>query len=90
MMILNYIASTVIFLTPWQIVTGHHPITPKNYKPKERVLLITGLDYWTGLLDWTTGLDYWIHIFLVITYVVVTLIKRTLAFSVATELAAHH
>jgi len=20
---------------------------------------ITGLDYWTGLLDWTTGLDYW-------------------------------
>jgi len=18
-----------------------------------------GLDYWTGLLDWTTGLDYW-------------------------------
>ena len=19
----------------------------------------TGLDYWTGLLDWTTGLDYW-------------------------------
>ena len=22
---------------------------------------ITGLDYWTGLLDWTTGLDYWTH-----------------------------
>jgi len=21
--------------------------------------LFTGLDYWTGLLDWTTGLDYW-------------------------------
>ena len=21
--------------------------------------LTTGLDYWTGLLDWTTGLDYW-------------------------------
>ena len=20
---------------------------------------IAGLDYWTGLLDWTTGLDYW-------------------------------
>ena len=20
----------------------------------------SGLDYWTGLLDWTTGLDYWI------------------------------
>ena len=19
----------------------------------------TGLDYWTGLLDWITGLDYW-------------------------------
>ena len=19
----------------------------------------TGLDYWTGLLDWTTGLEYW-------------------------------
>ena len=19
----------------------------------------TGLDYWTGLLDWTTGPDYW-------------------------------
>ena len=68
MMILNYVASTVIFLTPWQIVTGHHPITPKNYKPKERVLLITGLGYWTGILDWTTGLEHWIglldsHIF---------------------------
>ena len=24
-----------------------------------RVGTITGLDYWTGLLDWTTGLDYW-------------------------------
>ena len=23
------------------------------------VSLVTGLDYWTGLLDWTTGLDYW-------------------------------
>jgi len=23
------------------------------------VSTITGLDYWTGLLDWTTGLDYW-------------------------------
>ena len=21
--------------------------------------LITGLDYWTGLLDWVTGLGYW-------------------------------
>ena len=21
--------------------------------------LFSGLDYWTGLLDWTTGLDYW-------------------------------
>ena len=21
--------------------------------------LFNGLDYWTGLLDWTTGLDYW-------------------------------
>ena len=26
-----------------------------------RVSLFTGLDYWTGLLDWTTGLDYWTH-----------------------------
>ena len=24
-----------------------------------RVYEFTGLDYWTGLLDWTTGLDYW-------------------------------
>ena len=24
-----------------------------------RVFVFTGLDYWTGLLDWTTGLDYW-------------------------------
>ena len=24
-----------------------------------RLFVITGLDYWTGLLDWTTGLDYW-------------------------------
>ena len=24
-----------------------------------RATVITGLDYWTGLLDWTTGLDYW-------------------------------
>ena len=23
----------------------------------------TGLDYWTGLLDWTTRLDYWTHPF---------------------------
>jgi len=23
------------------------------------VSTIAGLDYWTGLLDWTTGLDYW-------------------------------
>ena len=23
------------------------------------VFVFTGLDYWTGLLDWTTGLDYW-------------------------------
>ena len=23
--------------------------------------LFSGLDYWTGLLDWTTGLDYWTH-----------------------------
>ena len=23
------------------------------------VYLFTGLDYWTGILDWTTGLDYW-------------------------------
>ena len=23
--------------------------------------LFTGLDYWTGLLHWTTGLDYWTH-----------------------------
>ena len=25
----------------------------------QRVYPFTGLDYWTGLLDWTTGLDYW-------------------------------
>ena len=24
-----------------------------------RLLLFTGLDYWTGILDWTTGLEYW-------------------------------
>ena len=23
------------------------------------VYLFTGLDYWTGILDWNTGLDYW-------------------------------
>ena len=23
--------------------------------------LFSGLDNWTGLLDWTTGLDYWTH-----------------------------
>ena len=26
-----------------------------------RPSLFSGLDYWTGLLDWTTGLDYWTH-----------------------------
>jgi len=25
----------------------------------QRVGTITRLDYWTGLLDWTTGVDYW-------------------------------
>ena len=34
----------------------------------------TGLEYWTGLLDWNTGLDYWTDIFLVFTHVVVSLI----------------
>ena len=29
-----------------------------------RVSVIAGLDYWTGLLDWTTGLDYWTDIIL--------------------------
>ena len=24
----------------------------------ERVFVFTGLDYWTGLLDWTTGLTF--------------------------------
>ena len=31
-------------------------------KPESEFLrpsLFSGLDYWTGLLDWTTGLDYW-------------------------------
>ena len=26
--------------------------------PTDRVLLITGLDYWTGTLDWIIGLAY--------------------------------
>ena len=31
--------------------------SPLNDRPS----LFSGLDYWTGLLDWTTGLDYWTH-----------------------------
>ena len=23
----------------------------------------TGLEYWTGILDWNTGLDYWTELF---------------------------
>ena len=30
-----------------------------NFKGTGGVSLFTGLDYWTGLLDWNTGLDYW-------------------------------
>ena len=31
--------------------------------PYVGVSLFTGVDYWTGLLDWTTGLDYWTDLF---------------------------
>ena len=37
----------------------------------ERVYPFTGLDYWTGILDWTTGLEYWTGIFLVFAHSVV-------------------
>ena len=30
-----------------------------QFRSSIRQCLFTGLDYWTGLLDWTTGLDYW-------------------------------
>jgi len=49
----------------------------------------TGLDYWTGLLDWTTGLDYWTDIFLVFTHVVVGLIDSCWL-QAFREHAAHH
>ena len=29
-------------------------------------LYCPGLDYWTGLLDWTTGLDYWTDLLLLL------------------------
>jgi len=29
------------------------------HPPQEWVSGFTRLDYWTGLLDWTTGLYYW-------------------------------
>ncbi len=42
------------------------PCCPKRSKenhfhlaPCCRRLLISGLDQWTGPVDWTTGLDYW-------------------------------
>ena len=28
-----------------------------------RVSQLTGLDHWTGLLDWNTGLEYWTETF---------------------------
>ena len=37
-------------------------LLPLVQKLKEvRQCLFTGLDCWTGLLDWTIGLDYWTH-----------------------------
>ena len=32
--------------------------TSNWHGPKFWVSLFTGLDYWTGLLDWTTGLTF--------------------------------
>ena len=28
------------------------------------LLLFTGLDYWTRILDWTTGLSYFLSVFI--------------------------
>ena len=33
-------------------------------RQREGVSVIARLNYWTGLLDWTTGLDYWTAIVL--------------------------
>ena len=35
----------------------------------------TGLDYWTGLLDWNTGLDYWTEFFSFFGQVSITFLK---------------
>ena len=38
----------------WQTLTGHFLPRPTC----ERLSIITGLDYWNGLLEWTTGLTF--------------------------------
>jgi len=38
------------------------PYSTPHKSEETRVFLITGLDCWNGLLDWTTGLYYWTHL----------------------------
>ena len=33
-------------------------LSSRKYISGKRLSLFTGLDYWTGILDWTTGLSY--------------------------------
>ena len=37
---------------------GHRHASAPTYWRKRGVYLFTGLDYWTGLLEWTTGLQF--------------------------------
>ena len=48
----------------------------KNFSKEIRVSPFTGLDYWTGILDWTTGLSY----FPVLDKFVCLFIERSLSF----------
>ena len=54
--------SDVATATAQQLELAHASVADKDRQTQMGASVITGLDYWTGLLDWTTGLDYWTRI----------------------------
>ena len=47
--------------TPINIIVCS-PVLYKICNLHKWLSLFTGLDYWTGILDWNTGLDYWTEV----------------------------
>ena len=45
-------------LLSWQLTNSNHNRVNKSFVAINRLSIITGLDYWNRLLEWTTGLIF--------------------------------